>query len=82
MCWNGYDPPRDEDQWEDSSDADYSWNDGQGEPDGDQWKEEGWPGEELAGPEYYRNKGHERVDDENERRNRRRRRSDDTDPES
>jgi len=65
VCWNGYDPPRDEDQYEDSEDADYGWNDGQGEPDGDDWKEN-WPGESHAGPEYWLNKGMDEADDDDE----------------
>ena len=73
MTWNGFDPPRDEDQYEDPEDADYSWNDGQGEPNGDDWKE-AWPGEADAGPEYYLNKGMERAEDEDDERQRGKRR--------
>ena len=43
-CWDGWPiPPRDEDQWHDSEDADESWR-------GDQHLGD-WP-EESAGPEY------------------------------
>lgn len=43
-CWDGQPlPPRDEDQWQDSDEADESWR-------GDVHLE-GWP-EETAGPEY------------------------------
>lgn len=44
-CWDGPPlPPRDEDQWEDSDDADDSWR-------GDEHLDD-WP-ETLAGPEYW-----------------------------
>ena len=82
MCFNGYpEPPRDEDTWVDPDDAAADqWRGGEPEDQGDQWKRERFPDEQMSGPEYWLLRGMADAEEDDEKRNRRRR-HEDTDPE-
>lgn len=88
VTWNGWEiPPRDEDRYEDSDDADYQWTGGQGEPDGEKWKDdeddldehERFPGENQCGGDYWLLRGMADAEDDLRRRKPRKRTEDESD---